>query len=112
MRARAWAALFKETAAEWWGDKAPRLGASLAFYTVLSLAPLLVLVTPILATVFGDQAAREGIARQCEQLVGPEGAQAIEVMLNDPTVAAAVVGEAATRPATGPSAETAATQPA
>jgi YihY family inner membrane protein len=94
-----WWPLAKQTLADWWEDKAPRLGASLAFYTVLSLAPLLVLVTPILATVLGDDAAREGIARQFEQLVGPEGAQAIDVMLKDPDVAAAVVGEAATQPA-------------
>jgi membrane protein len=94
-----WWPLAKQTLADWWEDKAPRLGASLAFYTVLSLAPLLVLVTPILASVFGDEAAREGIARQFEQLVGPEGAQAIDVMLKDPDVAAAVVGEAASQPA-------------
>src|SRR4051812_30768783 len=98
-----WWPLIKQTLADWWEDKAPRLGASLAFYTVLSLAPLLVLVTPILATIFGDDAARKGIARQFEQLVGPEGAQAIDVMLKDPDVAAAVVGEASTRPATAPS---------
>jgi membrane protein len=114
-RVRAWLSgwwpLAKQTLADWWEDKAPRLGASLAFYTVLSLAPLLVLVTPILASVFGDDAARKGIARQFEQLVGPEGAQAIDVMLKDPDVAAAVVGEAATQPAaTAP--VTQATQPA
>lgn len=93
-----WWPLAKQTLADWWEDKAPRLGASLAFYTVLSLAPLLVLVTPILSTFLGDAAARKGIARQFEQLVGPEGAQAIEVMLKDPEVGAAVLGEAATQP--------------
>jgi membrane protein len=103
-RTRAWLTgwwpLAKQTLADWWEDKAPRLGASLAFYTVLSLAPLLVLVTPILASVLGDAAAREGIAKQFEQLVGPEGAEAIDVMLRDPEVAAAVGGgDAATRPA-------------
>jgi YihY family inner membrane protein len=102
-----WWPLAKQTLADWWEDKAPRLGASLAFYTVLSLAPLLVLVTPILATVLGDEAARQGIAKQFEQLVGPEGAQAIDVMLKDPDVAAAVVGdEAATQPAAAAAATT------
>jgi membrane protein len=100
-----WWPLVKQTLADWWEDRAPRLGASLAFYTVLSLAPLLVLVTPILAKVLGDDdAARRGIARQFEQLVGPEGAQAIDVMLKDPEVAAAIGGDAATRPAPSPAA--------
>src|SRR5687767_15451679 len=83
-----------ETVSGWWEDKAPRLGAALAFYTVLSLAPLLVIVTPILGTIVGsDEDARRGIARQFEQLVGPEGAAAIEVMLKDPDVVANVAGD-------------------
>src|SRR5688500_11457679 len=94
---RAWLAgwwpLFTRTLADWWEDKAPRLGAALAFYTVLSLAPLLVIVTPILGVVLRDpDAAREGIARQFEELVGPEGASAIEVMLQNPE--AVVTGQA------------------
>lgn len=89
-----WWPLLKQTVADWWEDKAPRLGAALAFYTVLSLAPLLVIVTPILGTIVGsDEDARRGIARQFEQLVGAEGAAAIEVMLEDPDVMAKVAGE-------------------
>lgn len=118
-RGRAWAMgwwpLLKQTLSDWWEDRAPRLGAALAFYTVLSLAPLLVIVTPMLGAVFGDDEARAGISRQFEQLVGPEGAAAIDVMLKDPEVIAAVAGEAATQPATqptsGPSTQPA-TQPA
>src|SRR3954470_11616799 len=88
-RARAWLLgwwpLVKQTVADWWEDKAPRLGASLAFYTVLSLAPLLVLVTPMLGLVLQNpDAARKGISHQFEQLVGPEGAAAIDAMLKDP----------------------------
>ena len=117
-KARAWAMgwwpLLKQTLADWWEDRAPRLGAALAFYTVLSLAPLLVIVTPILATVIGsDETARKGIASQFEQLVGPEGAAAIEVMLKDPEVVANVAGEeaaaevaAATQASTRPNAVT------
>ena len=105
-RSRAWAMgwwpLLKQTLMDWWEDRAPRLGAALAFYTVLSLAPLLVIVTPMLGAVFGDEQARRGIAHQFEQLVGPEGAAAIDVMLKDPEVIAAVAGEAATQPATAP----------
>lgn len=109
-RGRAWALgwwpLLKQTLSDWWEDRAPRLGAALAFYTVLSLAPLLVIVTPMLGAVFGDDKAREGISKQFEQLVGPEGAAAISVMLKDPEVIAAVAGDAATQPTSQP-----ATQP-
>ena len=108
-RGRAWAMgwwpLLKQTLADWWEDRAPRLGAALAFYTVLSLAPLLVIVTPMLGAVIGDERARQGIAKQFGQLVGPEGAAAIDVMLKDPTVLTAVVGEAATQPSSQPTAQ-------
>src|SRR3954471_11726700 len=101
-RLRAWSMgwwpLLKQTLADWWEDKAPRLGASLAVYTVLSLAPLLVIVTPILGAIIGNDEARQGIAAQFEALVGPEGAAAIEVMLEDPEVGAKIGGDAATQP--------------
>ena len=118
-RGRAWAMgwwpLLTQTLGDWWEDRAPRLGAALAFYTVLSLAPLLVIVTPMLGAVFGDDQARAGISRQFEQLVGPEGAEAINVMLKDPEVIAAVGGDAATRPVAPPASQPTsqpATQPA
>src|SRR5689334_170195 len=91
MVARAWAVatggwpVVRQTVGDWWEDKAPRLGAALAFYTVLSLAPLLVIVTPLLGAILGDPAAvRRGVARQFEQLVGKDGAKAIDVILQDP----------------------------
>src|SRR3954447_16343716 len=112
-RTRAWLTgwwpLAKQTLADWWEDKAPRLGASLAFYTVLSLAPLLVIVTPILGSFLGEKVARQGIARQFEQLVGPEGAGAIEVMLQNSE--AVVTGGATTAPTTIPTTTPAAIQP-
>jgi len=49
--------LVRETAGEWSTDNAPRLGASLAFYTLLSLAPLLVVIVAVAAFAFGRQAA-------------------------------------------------------
>jgi membrane protein len=103
-----WWPLLKQTLADWWEDKAQRLGASLAFYTVLSLAPLLVIVTPILGSFLGEEPARQGIAKQFEQLVGPEGAGAIEVMLQNSE--AVVTGGATTAPTTIPATTRAATQ--
>jgi membrane protein len=109
-RLRAWSMgwwpLLKQTLADWLEDKAPRLGAALAFYTVLSLAPLLVIVTPILGAVIGSDEARRGVAAQFEALVGPEGAAAVEVMLEDPQVSSKLADSAeevaATKPATRP----------
>jgi membrane protein len=70
--------MFKETVSEWVNDKAPRLGASLAFYTLLSLAPLLVVIVAVAAFVYGPEAARGQLVWQIQGLVGPDGARAIQ----------------------------------
>jgi len=70
--------IFKETVSEWGNDKAPRLGASLAFYTLLSLAPLLVVVVAVAGLVYGQEAARGQLVWQIQGLVGPDGAKAIQ----------------------------------
>ncbi len=82
--------LVRETASAWSGDNAPRLGASLAFYTLLSLAPLLVVIVAVAAVVFGRQAAEGQLAWQIQGLVGREEAKAIQAVIR-----------AATRPTTG-----------
>jgi membrane protein len=73
--------LGKDAAQEWVKDKVPRLGAALAFYTVLSLAPLLIIVIAIVGLVFGEQAAQGQLVAQIHDLVGKDGATAIEVMV-------------------------------
>jgi membrane protein len=70
--------MFNETVSEWVNDKAPRLGASLAFYTVLSLAPLLVVIVAVAAFVYGPEAARGQLVWQIQGLVGPDGARVIQ----------------------------------
>ena len=70
--------MFKETVGEWVNDKAPRLGASLAFYTLLSLAPLLVVIVAVAALVYGQEAARGQLVWQIQGLVGADGARAIQ----------------------------------
>jgi membrane protein len=59
----------------------PRLGAALAYYTVFSMAPLLVVVVSIAGFAFGKQAAQGQIAWQIQNLVGPQGSQAIQALL-------------------------------
>jgi len=73
--------LLKRTWTEFQADKAMTLGAALAFYTALSVAPLLLLVTVIAGVAFGEQATRGEIAQQLNDLIGAEGAKAVEAML-------------------------------
>ncbi len=73
--------VLKQTSSEWLDDHAARLGAALAFYSVLSLAPLLVIVLAIAALVFGEEAARGQLVAQIEDMVGTEGARAIQEII-------------------------------
>lgn len=69
-------------AAERWIDvSGPQLGASIAFYTMFALAPLLVITIAIAGAVFGPEAARGQIVGEIKGLVGPVAAQAIEGMI-------------------------------
>jgi membrane protein len=73
--------LLKEAGREWLEDKAPRLGAALAYYTALSIAPLLVIAIFIAGMAFGKEAAQGYLLDQIRDLVGGQGGQAIETML-------------------------------
>ena len=73
--------LLKATYTDWSEDKAPRLGASLAYYTVFSLAPLLLIVITIAGLVFGQEAVQGRIVAQIGGLLGEEGAEAIQQMI-------------------------------
>jgi membrane protein len=68
-------------AQRWIDVSGPALGASIAFYTVFALAPLLLITIAIAGAVFGAEAARGQIVSQIEGLVGPVAAQAIEAMI-------------------------------
>jgi membrane protein len=74
-------ALIKESASSWDQINAPRLGAALAFYTMLSIAPLLVISIAIAGLVFGEQAAHGQIMYQVEGVVGPQSAGALQDLL-------------------------------
>lgn len=65
----------------WFEHNVPRLGASLAFYTLLSLAPLLVIVIAVAGAVFGREAAEGQLVWQIQDLIGREGAQAVQTLL-------------------------------
>jgi membrane protein len=74
-------ALLKETGKAWIDDNAPRLGAALAFYTLLSLAPILIVVVAIAALAFGQKAAQGQLIWEIQDLVGTEGARAIQDLI-------------------------------
>ena len=73
--------LLKGTVSSWNEIKAPRLGAALSFYTMMSLAPLLVVAIAIAGFVFGRQAAEGQIVWQIQDLVGTQGGEAIQTLL-------------------------------
>jgi membrane protein len=66
---------------DWSDDKASRLAAALAFYTILSLAPILIIVIEIAGFAFGEPAVREEIAYAMQSLVGKDGASAIKMVM-------------------------------
>ena len=89
--------LLKEAANDWLEDRAPRLGAALAFYTVFSLAPLLLIAIAVAGLFLGQTAAQDQSAREIEGLVGEEGGRAVQSLLqqaNKPGqgIAASILG--------------------
>ncbi|MEH2084361.1 MAG: YihY/virulence factor BrkB family protein [Nostoc sp.] len=73
--------LLQETFKEWSDDKASRLAAALAYYTIFSIAPLLIIVIAIAGAVFGEEAARGQIVGQIQGLVGVDGAKFLETAI-------------------------------
>jgi membrane protein len=87
--AHLWPSLQK-TAANWLSHDTPRLGASLAFYTILSMSPLVLLAVAIAALVFDRASAQNALLYQVQDLVGKEGRSLVESIL-----------ESARKPASG-----------
>jgi membrane protein len=75
------AVVFRRALAGWWNDNIPRMGASLAYYTLFSLAPILVVAIAIGGLVFGADAVRGQIVGQIQGMVGQEGGRAVQSML-------------------------------
>jgi membrane protein len=89
--------LLKQTVKEWSEDKVPRLGAALAYYTMFSLAPLLIIAIAIAGFVFGEEAARGRVTEELGSLINNDAAAMVEeLILNarrpEAGIAATVVG--------------------
>src|SRR5437763_5850102 len=85
-------ALVKEASKDWGEDKVPRLAAALSYYTLFSIAPLLIVVIAIAGAVFGKEAASGQIAAQMRGTIGPQAAEAIQgIVRNAHRPAASVI---------------------
>jgi membrane protein len=77
----AWWGLVKQVATSWLDDYVPSMGAALAYYTMFSLAPLLLIVVSVAGLVFGEDAARGEIQTQLQDLMGERSASAVQDLL-------------------------------
>jgi YihY family inner membrane protein len=89
--------IFLAAANAWMDDYAPSMGAALSYYTLFSLAPLLVLIIAIAGMVFGQDAAQGAIIAQFQGIMGKQGAMALQALLKaarEPStgVVASIVG--------------------
>jgi len=82
MFGRVWTVL-KEAATEWMDDNAMRLSAALAFYTILSIAPLLIILTSVTGMVLGEEAANGQLKAQVEEFTGEAGARVLETTVKN-----------------------------
>ncbi len=73
--------LVKSAAAKWSAHNAPRLGAALAYYTLLSMAPLLILVLAICGLVFSKSEVQRDLLNQVQSLIGYAGATAVQMLI-------------------------------
>jgi membrane protein len=77
----------------WWADRAMSLGASIAYFTIFSLAPMLLAAVAVAGLVFGREAAQGAIVAELGGLLGKESAAAIEAMIQSASnIGSGVVG--------------------
>ncbi len=96
---RVWWKLVRDAMSAWIDDYAPSMGAALSYYTVFSIAPLLLIVVSVAGLVFGEDAVRGELFAQLQQLMGKEAASAVQSLLasvNKPAqgIVGAVIGVA------------------
>ncbi len=74
--------MLKETLSNWSNHKCSTFGAALAYYSIFSFGPLMLIATVIAGMVFGTDAARGEITGQVRKLLGDSGGQALQALLN------------------------------
>lgn len=78
---RRWLEIGRQAVSLWWSSNPGRLAAALAFYSLFSLAPVLVVAVAVAGAVFGEQAARGELVLQVSRFTGEYGAQVIQNVL-------------------------------
>jgi len=73
--------MFRQASRQWVDDNAPRLGAAVAFYTLLSLAPVVVIAVAVAAAVYGQEAAQGRLASEIRGIAGPDVARTIQEII-------------------------------
>jgi membrane protein len=73
--------LIRKSVGAWVDDYAPSMGAAIAFYTLFSIAPLLIIAIAAAGLFFGQEAARGEIVSQIQGLIGRDGALAVQGLL-------------------------------
>ena len=73
--------MFAQASGEWFNDNVPRLGAAVAFYTLLSLAPVIVIAVAVAAAAYGRDAAQGRLAAEIQGMAGPDVGRAIQALL-------------------------------
>ena len=73
--------LVKESVSQWSDDYAPSMGAALAYYTIFSIAPLIVIAVAVAGFAFGAEAARGEIFAQLRGMIGDDGAAAVQALV-------------------------------
>jgi membrane protein len=73
--------VFRQASSEWVNDNAPRLAASVAFYTLLSVAPVIVIAVAVAAVVYGHAAAQGRLASEIQGMAGPGVARTIQEII-------------------------------
>ncbi|MFL6352446.1 MAG: YihY/virulence factor BrkB family protein [Bryobacteraceae bacterium] len=83
MTVRAFTGLLKSAASNWSDHNASRLGAALAYYMLLSIAPLVILVVAVCGIVFSRAVAERQLVLQIRDLVGDTGANTVHMLLEN-----------------------------
>jgi membrane protein len=83
LQLRAWWPLVRDAVSSWSDDGAPSMGAALSYYTMFSVAPLVLIVVSVAGFVFGEDAARGEVFEQLAHLIGNDGAHAVQGLLQN-----------------------------
>ncbi len=81
MNIQPWRPLLSRSVDDWNKHNATRMGAALAFYTIVSISPLVILILAIVSLVFNKNAAEAQLLAKVQELVGTQGRESVQTIL-------------------------------